>query len=57
MSAHPVESWPADAQRVRETAAHPSFLLEGAMARAGPEGSSDQVKQAVRIATSILVTP
>lgn len=57
LAAHLVELWPADAQRVRETAAHLSFLLEGAMARAGLEGSSDRVKQAVRIATSILVTP
>jgi AcrR family transcriptional regulator len=57
LAAHLLEVWPTDAERVRETAAHLSFLLEGAMARAGLEGSSDRVRQAVRIATSLLVAP
>jgi len=36
------------------TAEHLSFLLEGAMARAGLEGSSEKIKNAKQIATHIV---
>lgn len=41
-------------ERAEETAEHLSFLLEGAMARAGLEGSGERVIRAKRIAMGIL---
>ena len=43
-----------DASSVNETAEHLSFLLEGAMSRAGLDGHDGRLKTARRIAASIL---
>lgn len=45
---------PGDEVRICETAEHLSFLLEGAMARAGLEGNDNRLKNARRIAASLL---
>ncbi len=45
---------PTDSDRVDETAEHLSFLLEGAMSRAGLEGHDARLKRARGIAVSIL---
>lgn len=52
---HLAELLPADPQRAAQLARHLSFLLEGAMARAGLEGRSDCVQQARAIAASMLL--
>lgn len=44
----------SDARSASDTAAHLSFLLEGAMSRAGLEGNDARVQQARRIADSLL---
>jgi len=45
---------PGDGTSVNETAEHLSFLLEGAMARAGLDGHDARLKTARKIAVSIL---
>jgi AcrR family transcriptional regulator len=45
---------PHDSGRVEETAEHLSFILEGAMARAGLDGDDKRLKTARRIAASLL---
>lgn len=45
---------PDDNKRVNETAEHLSYLLEGAMSRAGLEGHDGRLKSARRIAVSLL---
>lgn len=45
---------PKDSQSAHELASHLSFLLEGAMSRAGLEGNDQHVKQARRIAVSLM---
>ncbi len=51
---HLLEMRPAGGTVVDETAEHLSFLLEGAMSRAGLEGHDARLKQARRIAISIM---
>lgn len=41
-------------ERVATTAEHLSFLLEGAMSRAGLEGASDRIRHARRLAAAVL---
>jgi AcrR family transcriptional regulator len=48
------EMLPDDGARVAETAEHLSFLLEGAMTRAGLEGHDARLRTARRIAASVL---
>ena len=48
------EILPHDSARVAEMAEHLSFLLEGAMTRAGLEGHDARLRSARRIATSLL---
>lgn len=48
------ELLPDDPARARETAEHLSYLLEGAMSRAGLEGHDGRLKSARRIAVSLL---
>lgn len=45
---------PDDAARAQRLAEHLAFLLEGAMVRAGLEGTSDRVAQARQIASALL---
>jgi hypothetical protein len=45
---------PDDAAMVDETAEHLSFVLEGAMARAGLDGHDGRLQAARRIAISIM---
>lgn len=48
------EMRPGDEARIAETAEHLSYLLEGAMARAGLDGNDERLKSARRIAASLL---
>lgn len=54
LARHLAQLLPDDPARVATLAAHISFLLEGAMARAGLEGSSAQVMNAREIVASML---
>ena len=49
-----LELAPDDAARAKEAAEHLSFVLEGAMARAGLDGHDARLKTARRIAVSLL---
>lgn len=49
-----LEMAPHDAERAEEAAEHLSFVLEGAMARAGLDGHDARLKAARRIAVSLL---
>ena len=51
---HLHELWPGAPARVEETAQHLSFLLEGAMARAGLDGHDGHLKTARRFAVALL---
>ncbi|WP_308852270.1 TetR/AcrR family transcriptional regulator [Pseudomonas entomophila] len=51
---HLTERLPGRPDVVRQTAAHLSFLLEGAMSRAGLEGNDSRVQQARLITVSLL---
>ena len=46
--------WPAEPVRAEETAQHLSFLLEGAMARAGLDGHDGHLKTARKLAAALL---
>ena len=48
------EMKPGAGARIKETAEHLSFVLEGAMARAGLDGHDGRLKAARRIAVSIV---
>ncbi|MBP1887406.1 TetR/AcrR family transcriptional regulator [Sinorhizobium mexicanum] len=51
---HLLEMQPAAGSAIDETAQHLSFLLEGAMSRAGLDGHDARLKTARKIATSVL---
>lgn len=54
LNKHLAELKPGDAERAAQLARHLSFLLEGAIVRAGLEGNSDCVIQAKHMAASML---
>ena len=54
LAQHLVELLPDEQERAAELARHLSFLLEGAMARAGLEGSDDRLQDARAIAMRML---
>lgn len=56
MSEHLCTLHSGNSQHAREMARHFSFLLEGSMSRAGLEGNSDCIRQAMAMATLMMDT-
>ena len=57
VTAHLLELFPTDEAKARLMARHFSFLLEGAISRAGLEGNGQCVRQAMDMATSMMEAP
>ena len=57
VTAHLLELFPTDEDKARLMARHFSFLLEGAISRAGLEGNGQCVRQAMDMATSMMEAP
>lgn len=57
VTAHLLELFPTDEAKARLMARHFSFLLEGAISRAGLEGNGQCVRQAMDMAASMMEVP